>query len=367
MQYCIDQTCDEPIMLINTHIGWDDDHGMGVDGDLFQRELMYLDGLGKKRIQIWINSVGGRVMAGYNIATAILKSKTPVDTYITGVAASIAGAFFLCGRERVMLDFGLWMCHPVSGDSEDEGAQMMQTSVAKMIAAKSGIDLETVNYMMNATTWLNPDQALEKGIATKIEATHESNKKRIRTMVETTDKWQEANKITNSILNIKNKQSMLNVTNKLGLNADANETSILAAIEGIQNKAKTDLETLENKFKTEKENLAKQIEEGTNALNALQAKYDALEDTAATEKATNMVKGFAEAGRIKNEDAEIAKWVNLAKTDFDGTENLIKELPLNGTAATVTLSATNVEKSPDDYMHAAMKDIAAKNKAKLNN
>lgn len=362
MQYCIDPTSDEPIMLISTHIGYDEECGMGVDGDLFQRELMYLDSLGKKRIQVWINSVGGRVLAGYNIASAILKSKTPVDTYITGVAASIAGAFFLCGRERVMLDFGLWMCHPVSGDSDDEGAMMMQESIAKMIAAKSGIDMETVSEMMNATTWLNPDQCLEKGIATKIEATHESNKKRIRSMAETTDKWQEANKITNSILKINTMSNLNKVTNKLGLVEGSNEDAILGAIAAMENKHNDALAAIENKSKTEKDELAKQIEDSKNALQTLQDKYDALEDTAATEKATNMVKGFAEAGRIKNEEAEIAKWVNLAKTDFEGTENLIKELPLNGAATTVEQGQNSGQVG--SYMATRMREIRNQNKAK---
>ena len=59
-------------MLINTHIGFDETDGMGVDGAQFQRELLYLDSLGKKRIQVWINSIGGSVMEGYNIELAIL-------------------------------------------------------------------------------------------------------------------------------------------------------------------------------------------------------------------------------------------------------------------------------------------------------
>jgi len=107
MIYCIDQNSDEPIMLINTHIGFDEADGMGIDGALFQKELLFLDTLGKKRIQVWINCVGGIVMDGYNIGSAILKTKTPVDTYNVGIAASIAGVLFMCGRNRVMMDYAL--------------------------------------------------------------------------------------------------------------------------------------------------------------------------------------------------------------------------------------------------------------------
>ena len=118
MIYCIDENIDEPIMLINTHIGFDEENGQGIDGAQFQRELLYLDGLGKKRIQVWINSIGGVVMDGYNIASAILKTKTPVDTYNVGMSASIAGVIFMCGRNRIMLDYAQFMMHPASGTKD---------------------------------------------------------------------------------------------------------------------------------------------------------------------------------------------------------------------------------------------------------
>ena len=95
--YTVDTSADEPIMLINSHIGFDPEDGMGVDGAQFQRELLELDSMGKKRIQVWINSPGGNVMDGYNIFSAICDSKTPVDTYAKGVVASIAS----CGASKM--------------------------------------------------------------------------------------------------------------------------------------------------------------------------------------------------------------------------------------------------------------------------
>ena len=62
MNYCIDPSADEPILLINKHIGSDEKDGIGIDGATFQQELLFLDSLGKKRIQVWINSMGGTVM-----------------------------------------------------------------------------------------------------------------------------------------------------------------------------------------------------------------------------------------------------------------------------------------------------------------
>ena len=38
--YCPDATVDEPVMLLNKHIGYDESEGQGIDGSLFSRELL---------------------------------------------------------------------------------------------------------------------------------------------------------------------------------------------------------------------------------------------------------------------------------------------------------------------------------------
>lgn len=355
--YCIDPDCDEPIMLINSHIGYDEAEGMGIDGALFQKELLWLDSLGKKRIQIWINCVGGIVMDGYNIASAILKSKTPVDTYNVGVAASIAGVIFMCGRNRIMMDYALLMMHKPNGTSVTSVIENMQDSLVTMLAAKSKLSKEAVDDLMNVTTWLTAEDCKDKGFATEVEYTEESNKKRMRAVTEVTDMHKEALKITNSLLPapapdpnnniLKPDNKMLKkVTNKLGLTEDANENSILEAIEAMQNKATS-----------EKEAMQKQIKDAEDALNELKNKYEALETEAATEKAKNMVEGFATIGKIKNEAVEA--WTAKAVVDFDGVKALIEDLPINAVANKI---GTEEQDAPtaEDIMHQAMKEIRNK-------
>ena len=163
MKYCIDENSDEPIMLINTHIGIDDVDGMGIDGALFQEELLYLDTLGKKRIQIWINSIGGVVIDGYNICSAILKSKTPVDTYNVGVAVSISGVILMCGRNRVGMDYSLGMVHSPNGGNDAKVLELMQGSLATILSAKCDMTAEQMSNLMTKTTWLNAEEMLECG------------------------------------------------------------------------------------------------------------------------------------------------------------------------------------------------------------
>ena len=70
--------------------------------NLVVAQLLYLDHSdSKKDISLYINSPGGVVMDGYNIYNAILRSKTPVDTYNVGIAASIAGVIFMAGRKDI--------------------------------------------------------------------------------------------------------------------------------------------------------------------------------------------------------------------------------------------------------------------------
>lgn len=347
MIYCIDETLDEPIMLINKHIGFNDDEGMGIDGDLFQKELLYLDTLGKKRIQVWINSIGGVVIDGYSIGSTILKTKTPVDTYNVGIAASIAGAIFMCGRNRVMMDFAQFMMHPVSGAMDKKSAKSFEDSISTLLSAKSNMTQEEVSELMSETTWLNADQCLEKGICTEIEKTANVNKKRLST-ANIDNFLREANLITNKFLNTKNKKSMLKVTNKLGLNDDANEESILKAIQEIENKAMTAKE----KMQAEMDALKEKMDADNKAYDELKAKFEATKDDACK----NMVTGFAKLGKIANDEAIINKWTALASNDFDGTKELLESLPVNKVANKIETGPASVrEPQVGDYMSEQLK------------
>lgn len=353
MIYCIDETLDEPIMLINSHIGFDEQDGWGIDGNIFQKELLYLDTLGKKRIQVWINSIGGVVLDGYSIGATILKTKTPVDTYNVGMAASIAGAIFMCGRNRVMLDFAQFMMHPVSGSDDKKSYKSFMDSISTLLSAKSNMTQEEVNKLMEQTTWLNAEDCLEKGICTEIEQTQNINKKRLST-ANIDNFLREANLITNKFLKPKNKKSMLKVTNKLGLNDDANEESILKAIQEMENKATTAKE----KLKAEMDALKEKMESDKKAFDALKDEFDAIKE----DNCKNMVTDFAKVGKIANEEATINKWVDLAKNDFEGTKSLLEGLPVNKNAASIPAGSEGDSRDPKpgDYMAEKLKEFSNK-------
>lgn len=340
--YIIDINSEEPIMLLNKQIGMTCNEDGSWDGELyiepteFQEQLLQLDGLGKKRIQVWINSVGGSVVGGMSIFNAILKSKTPVDTYNVGIAASIAGAIFMAGRKRVMSDYAQFMMHPVSGGS-GASTSAMTDSVIKMIEAKCGLDGKQIKNMMDCTTWMGASDCLMNGICTDIEVTKESNKKNMPSA--TSEMYAYSNKLIlenfNSNNKNKNKMSLTKVSNMLGLNDDATQENIVAEITKLSNNL-TNANLEKDSYKTQAETLQAEIEATTNKLNELQSNYDAMvaekeasEVNAKELAATNLITDFVNKGCIQNDAVVISEWVNRAKNDLEDTKKILVGMPIN--------------------------------------
>lgn len=382
-QYTINPEADEPIMFIDKHIGFDEDDGYGIMGDCFQKELLMLDSMDKKRIQVWINSVGGIVMDGYNIYNAILKSKTKVDTYCFGMAASIAGVIFQAGRNRIMCDYGILMYHnPFGGD--DDSVKAMRDSITKMIATRSGMTEDEVAKIMARETFLDAEEALTLKLCDKIEASGDYNKKRLSpsNSVEPKYYWREAGLITNKILESKNPRKMKRVCNKLKLNEDATEDSILSEIGKIENRA----EEMENSNKDKEKQLAdkkdelkkkgeeydklkkehddlkaevdKMKKDTKDAADAAKAKAEAEE----TDKAKDKVMNYVKIGKIKNEAKAIEKWTKIAKENPEELDDLFGALPLNKVANKIELPTGG---SGDGVPKSVIASTMIKNSAKI--
>lgn len=352
MPYCIDINADEPIMLLDRHIGFDSEDGMGVDGAAFAAELLQLDTMGKKSIQVYINCPGGSVMDGMNIYNAILKSKTPVDTHNVGIAASMGGVCFMAGRKRVMADYASLMMHNPSGSDDKKQMDSMRDSLTTMLSAKSSLTADAVGYLMEKTSWLNSAECFAKGFCTEIAVTSEQNKKRMPT-VGAHDMWKVANEIVNNVFKENNNIVMKKVTAKLNLNEAATEDAIVAAIEGMQNNltkvsndAKIEADKLKADLKTAQDNVAdiqKKLETALASLKLVTDKATEDANAAAESKAVEMVTAFAKVGRIKNDATTIATWKKLAVADFDGTKKIIEDLPLNKVANKIEITETNID------------------------
>lgn len=342
--YTVDANADEPIMLIDKHIGVDEADGVGIMAGQFTRELLAHDASGKKLVTVWVNSPGGSVTEGFQISSAMLKTECRVDTYCAGLAASIALPIFLSGRKRRMADYALLMTHPVSSGSY-EVSQKFKESIITLLAERSKKTREELSDMMSKNTWMDVSQAVEYGMCDEVIVSSEENRKNIR-VNNHEDLYQDCKSIINKTFNkalTNNNKGMeyKKVTNKLGLVDGANEDAMLAGIEAIENKltaSATLAADLKNKVSTlEADILAKETELAT-----LKAEKEAAElatkeakEEAVKNEAKAMIEGFAKIGKIKNDAETIELWTNKAVQDLPGVKNMIESLPVNKVGAKI--------------------------------
>jgi ATP-dependent Clp endopeptidase proteolytic subunit ClpP len=326
LKYVVNSESDIPTMLIDRHIGMDETDGMGIDGPQFARELMFLDTLGKKAIEIRINSVGGVVMDGMSIYDAILKTKTPVHTINAGIAASISAVIFCAGKRRTMSDYALLMIHNPYGGDNKESLDLMKESLNIMLR-RCGLPEAQIAEMMDKETWMNATEAIEKGFANDREDSGDFNKPRM-TFGDAKASWKEAAKIFNKALE-KPIISMKKVNAKLNLNPDATEESALDAIAAIENKVSAS-EKERDEFKKKIEDKEKELKDLKDKYDAMKAKNDADEAEDAIAKAVAdekdaiaMVENAAKEGKIKSDKATIDAMVATAKKDLVGTKAML--------------------------------------------
>ncbi len=129
-----------------------------------------------EKITLRINSDGGEVfdaLAIYNY----LKDRH-VTVIIDGMCASAASIVAMCGETVIMKENSMMMIHnPITfamGESEDlRNAAEMLDKVTELIAgvykAKTGLTDEEVTELMNAQTWMTPEEALTHGFCDEID------------------------------------------------------------------------------------------------------------------------------------------------------------------------------------------------------
>lgn len=327
-------------MLLNREIGSGENM---IDGARFQEELLMLDDMGKKRIKVYINCPGGNVIDGYNILNAILKSKTPVDTYNVGVAASMAGPIFAAGRKRYMADYARVMMHPVQGENvpADQYENMMD-SLATALAAKTKVTKDVMRQRMNVTEWLDASQCLADGLCTEIESTQDENRKYMA--MDAAALWSEADNQLKNLFTT----NMKNVTNVLGLNEQANEASIVEAINVLKTESTRltqALNTATEAATTAEARVQELQEQLAQAQNDLQAERDAAtaaqaeaEQAQALAAAQNLIGEFS--SRLGGNEEVRNMWIEDAAKDLEGTRKKLEALPLNAKAANVHTTNT---------------------------
>ena len=142
-----------------------------------------LQGLDVDVINVHINSYGGEVAEGLAIYNMLKNHKAKVNTICDGFACSIAAVIFMAGDERIMNNASLLMVHNAwthaAGNANELRKQADDLDIisqASMEAFKAHVNIsdDELKALLDAESWLSPQEALEKGFATSIKAVENS-------------------------------------------------------------------------------------------------------------------------------------------------------------------------------------------------
>lgn len=125
-------------------------------------------------IELYINSPGGSVFVGSEVYTLLKEYAGKVTAKITGVAASAASFFLMAADEIKMSPPSQLMIHNAAtrteGDKNEHSSntEMLQgtdVAITNAYRLKTGKSTEDLLNLMNKTTWMNAQQAVELGFA----------------------------------------------------------------------------------------------------------------------------------------------------------------------------------------------------------
>jgi ATP-dependent protease ClpP protease subunit len=149
--------------------GWD------VSGAEFLRELKNLGDVDS--IDLRIHSPGGSVLDGWAIANGLKNHPAHVRGRVEGLAASMGSVVLMSCDEIEVPKNGYVMIHNVSGGAFGEADELesmaalmrkLQDDVTDFYAEATGKDREEIVEMMAAETWMNGEDAVANGFATRV-------------------------------------------------------------------------------------------------------------------------------------------------------------------------------------------------------
>jgi ATP-dependent protease ClpP protease subunit len=297
----------EGTILLYSQIGDSvDENGnyiQGISGTAFAHEMQYLQDKCSK-IKVRINSIGGSVLDGYSIVSAILNSKIPCDTYIDGLAASIAGVIAMAGKKCYMADYGTLMLHNPSGGNDQNVLDLVKNTLVTIFEQRTKMNADEISAMMDKETWLGAVEALNMGLVDEIVM----SSKKIR--ISKSESLSNMALIYNKIIN--KKPNMEKVTNLLKLSNEADEATIVAAIEEKDN--------VNAELLAENEELKNKVAE----FEAKEKEAKELAEKELENKAIELVENAIKEKKIEESEKEAT--IKMAVNNFEFVANMISKI-----------------------------------------
>jgi ATP-dependent Clp protease protease subunit len=154
-----------------------------VSSYTLSRELQSL-GEEIEYINVYINSYGGEVSEGIAIHNMLKRHKAKVTTCIDSFACSIATVIFAAGDERIVYNTSMGFYHNawtyIGGNANElrkEADDLEKITQASINAYMDCVNIneEKLKKILDGETWLNANEMLEMGFATKVIKAEETN------------------------------------------------------------------------------------------------------------------------------------------------------------------------------------------------
>jgi len=145
------------------------------DGVTLKRVDAALRAIGDKPVTVYINSPGGDMFEGIAIYNRLLEHSQEITIKVLGLAASAASVIAMAGTKRevaktaFLMIHNCWTYYAGNRHAIRELADTMEEFDRAMISLysdTSGQDEKTVEKLLDAETYMNGANAVEKGFAT---------------------------------------------------------------------------------------------------------------------------------------------------------------------------------------------------------
>jgi len=128
-------------------------------------------------LHLRINSYGGSVFAAFGSIDYIMKSKTPVYTYIDGCAASAGTIMSVCGAKRFMGENAYMLVHQLSSGSWGKFTELqddmknnenLMKRIKEIYNAKTKIPKTKMDDLLKHDLWWDAKTCLKYGLVDEI-------------------------------------------------------------------------------------------------------------------------------------------------------------------------------------------------------
>jgi ATP-dependent Clp protease protease subunit len=155
--------------------------GTAIDdtvSNIITAQLLYLSSVDATApIQLYLNSPGGGIYAGYSILDTMNFIEPDVNTMVTGMAASMAFILAISGKKRSALKHSRLMSHQPLGGAQGQASdiqivakqiELLKNELYDIIVNRTGQTIEKVTMDCDRDYWMTAEEAFQYGAIDKV-------------------------------------------------------------------------------------------------------------------------------------------------------------------------------------------------------